>query len=76
MIRTQVSLDEKMYDEALKEAKRRGISFAEFCRRALGRMLRHGGEGLPHMRYAGIIEDAGPDASQRVDEVVYGRERP
>jgi hypothetical protein len=76
MIWTQVSLEEKMYRKALDEAKRQGISFAEFCRRALARMLRHRSDGLPHMRYAGIIEDAGPDASQRVDEVVYGREGP
>jgi hypothetical protein len=76
MIRTQVSLDEEMYKEALKEAKRQRISFAEFCRRALAHALRHRGEKRPFMRFAGTIENAGRDASQSVDDVVYGRERP
>lgn len=76
MLRTQVSLDEKMYKEAVEEAKRRRISFAEFCRRALARALQHRGEKLRFMRFAGIIEEAGVDASQSVDDVVYGRERP
>lgn len=76
MIRTQVSLEREMYEEAKKEAKRRGISFAELVRRALARVLGERTDEQPWMRFAGMIQDAGRDASQRVDAVVYGRERP
>jgi len=35
MIRTQISLDERAYREAKSQAKRDGISLAEFLRRAI-----------------------------------------
>ena len=35
MIRTQVSLDEKEYELARKEARALGVSIAEFVRRAV-----------------------------------------
>lgn len=76
MIRTQVSLEPEMYEEAKKEAERRGISFAELVRRALARVLGERAAEQPWMRFAGMIQDAGRDASQTVDAVVYGRERP
>jgi hypothetical protein len=65
-----------MYEEAKKEARRRGISFAELVRRALARTLPRQDTEQPWMRFAGIIEDAGADASLTVDRVVYGREHP
>jgi hypothetical protein len=76
MIRTQISLERDMYDEAKKEAERRGVSFAELVRRALARVLREDSSDKPWMRLAGAIEDAGPDGSRMIDAVVYGRERP
>lgn len=76
MVRTQISLEPDMYEEAKKEARRRGISFAELVRRALARTLPRPDAEQPWMRLAGIIEDAGADASATVDRVVYGRERP
>jgi hypothetical protein len=77
MIRTQVSFDAQIYDEARREAKRLGISFAELCRRAVEKILRREDPGeKPWMRFAGIIDDDAPQASQTVDQVVYGRERP
>ncbi len=77
MIRTQVSLEPEMYDEAKQEAARRGISFAELVRRALAALLRGGDANESRwMRFAGAIEDAGADASRSVDAVVYGRPRP
>ena len=45
-------------------------------RRALAQVLAPRGEVKPWMRLAGSIGDAGPEASQTVDTVVYGRERP
>ena len=51
MIRTQVSLEDDMYREAKKEARRQGISFAELCRRALAQLLRRGSVKEPWMRY-------------------------
>ena len=47
MIRTQVSLEEEIYREAKKEARRQGISFAELCRRALAQLLRRGSVSEP-----------------------------
>ena len=76
MIRTQVSLDKDLYRAAQQEAKRRGISFAELCRRALAGMVRGNGQGHPWLRFSGCLSSGDPRASQTVDEVVYGRERP
>lgn len=77
MIRTQVSLDKQLYRAARKEARRRGISFAELCRRALATMVPEGGdEDRPWLRYAGCLDSGDPRSSQTVDEVVYGGERP
>ncbi|HEX9735077.1 MAG TPA: CopG family transcriptional regulator [Thermoanaerobaculia bacterium] len=77
MIRTQVSLDARTYEEARREASRQGISFAELCRRALRQVLRRPArEERPWMRFAGAVKADVPDASASVDEVVYGRERP
>lgn len=77
MIRTQISLDEQAYREAKAEARRQGISLAEFLRRAVrlalsGRGRRNG----PWMRYAGAVASGDHDASRNVDGVVYGRPRP
>lgn len=77
MVRTQVSFDAEMYERARKEARRLEVSFAELCRRAVAQLLRQRSEeGLPWMDYAGAIETGAADASQSVDDVVYGRERP
>ena len=83
MIRTQVSLDERAYEAAKKEARRLGISVAELIRRALGRMLAasepragHAGDLRPWMRFSGIVDSGDPGSSLTVDEVVYGREKP
>ncbi|MGH7563714.1 MAG: ribbon-helix-helix domain-containing protein [Gemmatimonadota bacterium] len=75
MIRTQISLDRRMYDEARAEARRQGISFAELVRRALAQLLQPRSADRPWMRLAGAIEGP-PDASQTVDTVVYGRDVP
>lgn len=76
MIRTQVSLEREMYEDAKREARRQGISFAELVRRALARVLPAPEGDRPWMRLAGAIDDAGPEASRTVDSIVYGRERP
>jgi hypothetical protein len=77
MIRTQISLEERAYREAKREAKREGISLAEFLRRAVAVAL--GGRAVgrtPWMRHAGTLSSGDPDASVSVNEVVYGRPRP
>lgn len=71
MVRTQVSLNEEEYEAAKKEAGRLGISFAELVRRSL-RQLLPVDETKPWMRFAGMVESGDPDASRRIDEVVYG----
>ena len=77
MIRTQVSLESEMYEQARAEARRLGVSFAELCRRALAQLLRRrSADEQPWMSFAGAVETGGMESSQSVDEVVYGRERP
>ena len=71
MIRIQVSLDDREYALAKKEAKSIGISVAEFIRRAVRDKLPASGEP-PWMRYAGMVESGDPRSSQSVDDVVYG----
>ena len=71
MIRTQVSLDEREYALAKKEAKALGISVAEFVRRAVRQTLPPPA-GAPWMRYAGLIESGNPRSSRSIDELVYG----
>ena len=77
MIRTQISLEEDAYRQAKTEAKRHGISLAEFLRRAvavaLGQRKR---SARPWMRYAGSVSSGDPHASRSVNDVVYGRARP
>lgn len=77
MIRTQISLDEDAYRDAKAEARRQGISLAEFLRRAVRLSLpQRGRRSRPWMRYAGSVSSGDRDASRTVNEVVYGRPRP
>jgi len=71
MIRTQVSLDERDYKLAKKEAAELGISVAEYVRRAIRRALPPSAHPA-WMRYAGLVESGNPRSSQSVDDVVYG----
>ena len=75
MIRTQISVDEELYERAKVAAKRQGISLAELVRRGLEEALAREPEDKPWMAYAGIV-DGGERDSHSVDEVVYGRETP
>ena len=74
MLRTQVSLDERDYRLAKKEAAGMGISVAEYVRRAIRNALppppRRGQP--PWMRYAGLVESGDAHSSQSIDEMVYG----
>jgi Ribbon-helix-helix protein, copG family len=72
MIRTQISLDEREYALAKKQAAKLGISVAELLRRALREVLPPKGDA-PWMRYAGFVESGNPRSSQTIDEIVYGR---
>lgn len=71
MIRTQISLDQKEYESAKKQAASLGISLAEFIRRAVRERLPVHGDA-PWMRYAGFVESGNPRSSQSIDEIVYG----
>ena len=74
MVRTQVSLTEEEYQAAKAEAARLGISLAELLRRSL-RPLLPSDQKRPWMRYAGMVESEDPDASQKIDQIVYGHKR-
>ena len=76
MVRTQVSFDDDTYREAQREARRQGISFAEFCRRAIAASLTPRRRDRPWMRLAGALRSGDRRASRGVDDVVYGRKRP
>ncbi|MGH3054463.1 MAG: ribbon-helix-helix protein, CopG family [Gaiellaceae bacterium] len=77
MIRTQISLDEDAYRDAKQEARRQGISLAEFLRRLVAAGTRHRRtKQRPWMRHAGTLASGDPKASRSVDAVVYGRPRP
>lgn len=71
MIRTQVSLENREYMLAKKEAKALGISVAEFVRRAVSDKLPPSGQP-PWMRYAGMVESGDAQSSLSIDEIVYG----
>ena len=71
MIRTQISLDERDYKLAKKEARILGISIAEFVRRAIRDALPPSGGG-DWMRYVGMVESGDPKSSQNIDDLVYG----
>ena len=75
MIRTQISVDEDLYERAKRMAKRQGISLAELCRRSLEETLAREPSNKPWMAYAGIF-DGDEEDSTTVDEVVYGRGSP
>ncbi len=66
-----------MYEQAREEARRQGVSFAELTRRALGQFLQQQPQAeQAWLRFAGAVETGDAGASQSVDEVVYGRDRP
>ena len=71
MLRTQVSLDERDYKLAKKEAAAQGISLAEYVRRAIRSALPPSGQPR-WMRYAGLVESGNSQSSQSIDEIVYG----
>jgi len=74
MIRTQISLSEAEYEMAKAEAARLGISLAELLRRSLRNILPPDNQN-PWMRYAGMVETGEQDASQKIDEIVYGHKK-
>ena len=71
MIRTQISLSEREYKAAKREAKKLGISLAELLRRSLRHVL-PADEKKPWMRYAGMVETGDSKSSEQIDDIVYG----
>jgi hypothetical protein len=77
MIRTQISLEEDAYLAAKAEARKAGISLAEFLRRSVASTLGESAQrGQPWLKYAGAVSSGDLNASRTIDEVVYGRPRP
>ena len=71
MVRTQISLEREEYSMVKREAKKAGVSIAEYVRRAIRQTL-PARSGAPWMRYAGMIESGNSESSQTIDEIVYG----
>ena len=74
MVRTQISLSKKEYDAAKAEAARLGVSLAELLRRSIRHVI-PADEKKPWMRYAGMVETGEKDASQKIDQIVYGHKK-
>ena len=74
MIRTQISLSEEEYKAVKAEAARLGVSLAEVLRLSLRNIL-PADESRPWMRYAGMVETGDQDASQKIDDIVYGHKK-
>jgi hypothetical protein len=72
MIRTQVSLDDQDYKMAKQQARKLGVSVAEFVRRAIRDALPAENQA-PWMKFAGLVETGDSSSSQSVDELVYGQ---
>lgn len=72
MVRTQISLTEREYQSAKREAARLGVSLAELLRRSLRTVL-PADQSKPWMRYAGMVETGDPLSSQHIDDIVYGQ---
>ncbi len=72
MIRTQISLDAEVYEEAKVYAAESGVSLAEFCRQSINEQLVKYRKAGPIARFAGVYLGQGDDSST-VDEVVYGK---
>lgn len=72
MVRTQISLSAEEYRAAKEEAKRLGVSLAEFLRRSLRSLLPVDNK-QPWMKYCGAIESSDSKSSERIDEIVYGQ---
>lgn len=72
MIRTQISLSEIEYERAKEEARRQGISLAEFFRRSLRNILPVSHQ-KPWMRFAGMVESGNAQSSQQIDQLIYGQ---
>lgn len=75
MIRTQISVDESLYNRAKRAARRRGISVAELCRQGLEQVVAGDMPDKPWMELAGIFEGK-PDDSISIDSDLYGQEHP
>jgi hypothetical protein len=71
MRRTQISLSEEDYLMAKAEAKRLGLSLAEFFRRSLRPHL-PAATKRPWMRHRGFVESGNASASTTIDDLVYG----
>ena len=76
MVRTQISFDPELYDQAMRMAKQRGVSLAELCRLGLRTVLGRELSQAPWMKYVGMFTSDDDRTSETIDKVVYGRERP
>lgn len=77
MIRTQISFEKELYEQARKEARRQKISVAELCRRGLREVLGRRPQARGgYLRHLGSLSSGDRGASKSVDAVVYGREEP
>lgn len=67
-----MSLSKRDYLRARREARRLGISLAEFFRRALDGALPLEGK-KPWMKYRGLVSTGDKDSSTKIDDLISGR---
>jgi hypothetical protein len=75
MVQTQISLDDELYLRAKEVARRKGISFAELCRRSLEEAVAREPSKKPWLVFAGMFEGHAND-SAGIDRVVYDHDAP
>lgn len=75
MIRTQICFSSEQYEAAKRIAEKRGVSMAEFMRNAVEREAaeEHSYDD-PLADIIGMIKDADPNASEKLDEMIYGED--
>ena len=75
MRRTQISLTAEDYESAKRLATERGVSLSEVFRNALRKEAKTGNSAYDALRaIIGIVDNADPEASENLDQIIYGRD--
>ena len=75
MQRTQISLTAEDYEAAKRLATERGERLSQVFRNALRKEAKTGNSAYDALRaIIGIVDDADPEASENLDQIIYGRD--
>lgn len=75
MKRTQICFSNEQYEAAKRIAEKRGISMAQYMRDAVERdAAAESSYDDPLADIIGMVKDADPNASEKLDEMIYGED--